>query len=119
MGPPSTVSEYISPSGVLSVDIESGSRSLIGEPPLDHPRRLLVPVWTDLPVLRRESPGTQIDRSTVAASYQNSRQRKRQTGMVRKLAPRGRDQRVAAIRMRAAQSRSIAAMARATVDQKN
>jgi hypothetical protein len=29
IGPPSTVSEYIWPSGVLSVDIESGSRSLI------------------------------------------------------------------------------------------
>src|SRR5215207_6697915 len=92
MGPPSTVSEYISPSGVLSVDIESGSRSLTGEPPLCCPRRLAAGVWTDPPLHRRWSFGAATGHSEVAASYQISRHRPQESGMAGTLAPRCRHQ---------------------------
>src|SRR5215217_3966658 len=92
MGPPSTVSEYISPSAVLSVDIDSGSRSLIGEPPLHHPRRRLVaPVGTDPSLPRRLLLEEATSHWSAAASYQTSRPHRR-TGMIQAPASCCRDQ---------------------------
>src|SRR5215218_11510771 len=93
MGPPSTVSEYISPSAVLSVDIDSGSRSLIGEPPLHHPRRRLVaPVGTDPSLPRRLLLEEATGHWSVAASYQTLRPHRWRTGMILALASCCRDQ---------------------------